>query len=259
MLRPVLDIFAVDGHDVWIDAKVLVGQTWQEVLAEQIGRCDVFVYAAATGSVRSGWCKWELAKAGELRKPVLPVLLESGVSMPDPLKKLQWADCSKGITGLEGAKLIRALDHLQKIPAADVPPLPAAPEGVPSRGWDIYARVMDGVFNSAFYEPIEGEKVIETYLAARAIWWDGVDGRLSLTNRRVLFEARRLTAFRRHFSIAIQLSDIESVVVSKKWGIFPVVTIRCQSGKEHQFRVPTNTERVISKIEEQRKRVQKLA
>ena len=251
-------VLTAGGHTVWFDEQLLPGEDWKPALAKEIAQCDVFVYAATTESVRSEWCAWELGTAVRLEKAVIPVLLEHGITLPAPLDQLQWADFSAGVTGVESVKLMRALDKLQKIPVAEAPPLPADPKGVPSRAWDTFERVMDAVVTPPLYEPIEAEEVIEKYFASRSLGWDSADGRLILTNRRVLFEINRLTPFRRHFSLTIQLSEIESVVASKKFGIFfPIMTIRCQSGKEHRFSV-WGLERVISRIEEQRKRVQRL-
>ena len=253
-VRRTLEVFTLDGHQVWLDERTLPGKDWQEELADQIARNDVFVYAATTASLASEWCQWELAKAVRLGKAIIPILLEPGLSVPDSLKKLQWADCSKGISGLEGVKLLRALDHLQKIPVAEAPPLPDHPKGVPSRAWDTFERVMDTVATTPLYDLTESEEVIEKYFASLTVGLDQGEGRLVLTNRRVLFEIPRFMPFRRRASLALQLSDIESVTASWKFGIFPSMTIRCQSGEEHRFLV-WNSHRVISRIEEQRKRV----
>jgi hypothetical protein len=247
-------VLAAGGHMVWFDENLLPGQDYKPELAKQIARCDGFVYAATKWSVRSEWCDWELGTAVHLEKAVIPVLLEPDVSLPAPLQKLQCADFSKGVTPIEVAKLMNALGTLQKIPTEDAPPMPTNPNGVPSRAWDTFNRVVD-VVTPPLYERTEAEEVIEKYIAGRIVGIDVNQGRLTLTNRRVMFEITGF-AFRRLASVAIQLSDIESVVASNQLGLVPIVTIRCQSGKKYKFSFGrANRDRFMASVEKQLKRV----
>lgn len=121
------------GHTVWFDNQLMPGQDWMKQLGDQIQFCDTLVYALTKDSAASEWCQWELATAVRLKKAVVPVLLEDVVSMPPPLTMLQHADFRQGQTDIATAKLIGALGQMQRVQADWPLPVPANPQGVPSR------------------------------------------------------------------------------------------------------------------------------
>src|SRR5262245_4120501 len=80
------------GHDTWFDHRLLPGQDLQQKLLEAITEADGFLYALSPYSISSDWCQWEYAKAVELGKSIIPVLLKSDTELPDGLKRHQYAD-----------------------------------------------------------------------------------------------------------------------------------------------------------------------
>jgi uncharacterized protein YraI len=118
------------GHDVWFDARLIAGQKWKQQLGDEIKRSDALVYCITPESIASEWCQWELAKAVDLSKPVIPVLLQARTQLPDQLKKVQYVDFSEGPTGDAVARLMGGLQNLS---LSQIPPPPADPQGKPAQ------------------------------------------------------------------------------------------------------------------------------
>lgn len=116
------------GHDVWFDARLVAGQEWKLQLSDEIKRSDALVYCITPESIASEWCQWELAKAVEFGKPVVPVLLQVRTKIPDSLSQLQYVDFSDGPTGDAVARL---MGGLQRLSPAQIPPAPTNPQGPP--------------------------------------------------------------------------------------------------------------------------------
>ena len=121
------------GHDPWFDTHLVAGQDWKEQLAEAIQSCEAFVYALTPESVASEWCQWEFAKAAELGKSIIPVLLQRNTELPTAIASHQYVDFTAGATPEAVARLMGGLTHVAiTIPAADVLILPGDPEGKPA-------------------------------------------------------------------------------------------------------------------------------
>lgn len=118
------------GHDVWFDDRLVAGQDWKQQLNDEIKRSDALVYCMTPESVDSEWCQWELKRAVDLGKAVIPVLMQARTQLPDQLKKLQYVDFSNGPTGDAVAKLMGGLQNLSP---AQIPPAPADPKGKPAQ------------------------------------------------------------------------------------------------------------------------------
>jgi len=118
------------GHDVWFDDRLVVGQDWKQQLSDEIERSDALVYCMTPESVDSDWCRWELARAVDLGKPVIPVLMQARTQLPDQLKKLQYVDFSDGPTGDAVAQLMGGLQNLSP---AQIPLAPTDPKGKPAQ------------------------------------------------------------------------------------------------------------------------------
>ena len=121
------------GHDVWFDDRLVAGQDWKQQLNDEIERSDALVYCMTPESVTSDWCQWELARAVDLGKPVIPVLMQARTQLPDQLKKLQYVDFSDGPTGDAVARL---MGGLQQLSPAQIPPAPTNPQGEPPQAVD---------------------------------------------------------------------------------------------------------------------------
>jgi hypothetical protein len=230
-------LLTVGGHTVWFDNQLLPGQDWKKELGEEIRRCDALVYALTRDSAASEWCAWELATAARLKKAIVPVLLEDGVPIPAQLETLQYADFRQGPTAIATAKLIGALGLMQKVPADRPLPVPANPQGVPSRAWENAEHWTDYVVSSQHQPQDEAEEIQGKFVASmnRGLLLSQ-GGRLIVTNQRVLFEPYRMNL--KPKPLAIALRDITAVFPSNWFGITPSgLTVRCGSGEEYQFNV----------------------
>jgi hypothetical protein len=85
--------------------------------------CDAFVYAISQHSLESEWCRWELEQAIKLRKPVIPIVLETGLTLPPSLLDYQYIDLSEEPSPQTIARLMRGLYAAQ------------TPRRLPSRLW----------------------------------------------------------------------------------------------------------------------------
>lgn len=66
-----------DGFTVLIDRRDLpYGEEWQRALHEYIRDCDSVVFLVSPHSIQSQWVRWELQQVTELRKRLLPVVIE---------------------------------------------------------------------------------------------------------------------------------------------------------------------------------------
>jgi hypothetical protein len=158
----------------------------------------------------------------------------------------------------------------------------ADPKGIPSRAWENFKPSWADVLVASVHKPQnEREEPIEkvnAYLVRtspesksnKSAFYRMVsifrelimiDGRLILTNQRVLFEGANFN-ITRHISprinallsapVAIPLSAIESVTLS---AVPYRIKIRCHSGEEYVFGVP-DRKQIIAKIEACRKQFQ---
>lgn len=84
-------------------------------MRRRIATSDAYVYAMTKASISSEWCQWEFATAVNLKSPAIPVLFESSLAIPEPLRSLQYADFREGATGIAVARLMGALNSLQKV------------------------------------------------------------------------------------------------------------------------------------------------
>ncbi len=116
------------GHDVWFDTRLVAGQEWKQQLSDEIKRSDALVYCVTPESIASEWCQWELAKAIEFGKPVVPVLMQGRTKISRSLSQLQYVDFSDGPTGDAVARL---MEGLQQLSPAQIPPAPTNPQGTP--------------------------------------------------------------------------------------------------------------------------------
>jgi WD40 repeat protein len=87
------------------------GRTWERELYAQLRKTDALIFLASAASVASRWCFAELSLARSLGKPVFPLRLENGASLP-LLDEVQWVDLAEGdgafsrlLTGLRRAGL----------------------------------------------------------------------------------------------------------------------------------------------------------
>jgi len=58
------------------------GRQWEDEIYSQLHKADAVVFLCTASAVSSSWCHTELALARALRKLVLPLRLEAGVTHP---------------------------------------------------------------------------------------------------------------------------------------------------------------------------------
>jgi hypothetical protein len=99
-------------HDLWIDKQSIApGRDWKEEIEKGIKRCNVFVFVASKSSCLSEECQWEVTKAIQYRKPIIPLILET-CELEPALAKLQWIFIQEDMD--EGVRLL--LNELQPAP-----------------------------------------------------------------------------------------------------------------------------------------------
>ena len=247
-VKRIVEILTVGGHAVWFDDQLLPGQDWRQELGEKIERCDALVYALTTEAVASEWCQWEFATAVRLGKAIIPALLESNVSVPDSLKRFQYADFSQGATPIAVAKLFGALSTMQKIPVGESPSLPRDPKGFPSRAWKNAKHWTDFMVKDIYKPQDQEEELLGKFGADLYKGIRSIGGRLILTNRRVMFEPNSFNIGSKTLEIPIE--TIKKVFPSKLFGFIPTaMTIRCYSGEDYVFYV-WRRKRIIGMIEQ---------
>ena len=82
------------GHEVFYDADLVVGDQWQERLLEQLRWADAMVCLITTAYVASTWCSAEVGIAIARGSRVMPVLVEAGLKHP-LLTGIQSADYAR--------------------------------------------------------------------------------------------------------------------------------------------------------------------
>jgi TolB protein len=98
--------------DVWFDQDLLGGQNWADEIRRQIARADIFMFMLSAESVNSEYCKLEFDEARKLKKPILPVRINT-VNPPAFLHEYQYVDMSSGsITADNVTELTAALNRI---------------------------------------------------------------------------------------------------------------------------------------------------
>lgn len=182
-----------------------------------------------------------------LKSPVIPVLFESSLAIPESLRSLQYADFRQGATGIAVARLMGALNSLQKVAAGDSPEIPTAPKGIPSRAWENAGHWTDHIVTQR-HEPIdESEKVVGKFGVSLFRKGEAIGGRVILTNQRLLFEAHGMNFQRDPQDLS--LANVVGLVTFQSWGIFPNgVILKYRSGEECKL-IMFNRKQFIDSIE----------
>ena len=112
------------GIDVWLDqTRISGGQNFRQSIANAIRERDCFIIVVSPYSMKSGEVKREVELAIELKKTIIPVLLQS-TDLPAHLELLQWVDFR--ISYERGLRtLLGRLRNEEEEPALAIPPRPA--------------------------------------------------------------------------------------------------------------------------------------
>ena len=129
IIKTIADDIEALGYNVWFDQELTGGQAWWEQILAEVRDCDIFVFTLSQSALNSAACKLEYIYAGDLGKPILPLLVGEGVStnlLPPELSQIQFIDYQKKDRD-SAFHLARALNAIP--PPKPLPdPLPAAPE-----------------------------------------------------------------------------------------------------------------------------------
>jgi hypothetical protein len=86
----------LNGISVWIDERLKAGdQAWHKQLEIAIREQNDFLYLMTPACVASDYCTWELKKAKEFKKRIIPVMLTAGTAVPKVIANQQYIDFSK--------------------------------------------------------------------------------------------------------------------------------------------------------------------
>lgn len=120
------------GQQVWLDREFPGGGRWWERVLSNIDRCDLFVIALSRDSMSSVICRDEVALAGGLGIPMIPVLVDDDVTdsfLPPSIGEVQRVDHRNADRGAM-AGFIRALQSMNLATATDRAKAPAeVPKG----------------------------------------------------------------------------------------------------------------------------------
>jgi WD40 repeat protein len=106
------------GLAVWTDEGIDYGTRWAAVIQQQIENCSVFVPVMSTNSGQAAWVAREIDLAQDLRKPILPLLLNGSCFLS--LRDLQVEAVSGG--RMPSTAYIDRLGHLARTSLAPMPP-----------------------------------------------------------------------------------------------------------------------------------------
>lgn len=133
-VNQIVSVLKSGGHDPWFDEQLLPGDDWKKRLLTAIQDCEIFVYVLSPESVESEWCQWEFARAIELDKAVLPILIQSPIDLPDLIAQRQYVDFSKGMTPESVSRLMGGITQIAiQFPVNAAPAAPAAPDDKPAQ------------------------------------------------------------------------------------------------------------------------------
>ena len=143
---PAVNALATDlksaGHDVWVDRRLEGGQDWWAEIVTAVRRCDLFLLALSPAAIQSSACDLERRWASDLRRPILPVLVDVRLKaehQKPELSRLQWIPYRAGdpaaTAELLNAELLNVVGAMPAAPGlpSPSPDPPAAPASSTAR------------------------------------------------------------------------------------------------------------------------------
>lgn len=116
----------VYGNDsLWYDDDIPCGVNWWNLILDEVGSCDLFIYLCSNDSLSSPYCQAEFKEALRLQKHILPVIVRPKTSYPgaasddlkDILQNIQFVDMSSGFKdATTQAQLYGSIHRLLKSP-----------------------------------------------------------------------------------------------------------------------------------------------
>ena len=128
-------IETLHAHEVWYDQRLYAGQDWWKEIRRRLAWCEVFIYLLSPESVASRNCRREFAIARQLKRDIIPVLIDRETALPDAISNRQYVDLSNALTAQNVSRLLNAILVVERArkhaPAAKSPPS-SAPENASS-------------------------------------------------------------------------------------------------------------------------------
>jgi hypothetical protein len=79
------------GVEVFVaEHSIAPSQSLSEVISSAIAACDLFVLLWSSNAKASEWVSQEIGRAHSLNKPILPLVLEDGLSLPGFISGLKY-------------------------------------------------------------------------------------------------------------------------------------------------------------------------
>jgi hypothetical protein len=130
-IHDLINILREGGYDPFFDQQLTGGRDWQVQLSDEIDACDVLIAVLTPHSIRSDWCRWELVRAIQLGKPIVPVMLKR-VAVPRYLQRIMVIDLTNRADSGAIARLVHSIQHAEVvIPPRKAPDKLPTPKGSP--------------------------------------------------------------------------------------------------------------------------------
>ncbi|MCY4464834.1 MAG: SUMF1/EgtB/PvdO family nonheme iron enzyme [Chloroflexi bacterium] len=124
-------IETLQAHEVWYDQRLYAGQDWWKEIRRRLAWCEVFIYLLSPESVASRNCRRELFIARQLKRAIIPVLIDSDTVLPEAMRAWHYVDLSNALTAQNVSRLLTAIlmvERARNAPSAT----PSAPPGTPA-------------------------------------------------------------------------------------------------------------------------------
>ncbi|MCY3573141.1 MAG: SUMF1/EgtB/PvdO family nonheme iron enzyme [Chloroflexi bacterium] len=102
-------IETLHAHEVWYDQRLYAGQDWWKEIRRRLAWCEVFVFLLSPESVASRNCLRELAIARQLKRAIIPVLIDSATVLPEAMRAWHYVDLSQDLTAQNVSRLLSAV------------------------------------------------------------------------------------------------------------------------------------------------------
>ena len=96
-------------HELWYDERRSVGPEWRQEIQRRLGWCDAFLYLLSAESLASRFCQDEYRLARAADRVILPLRIETGVSLPAEFERSPILDMSGGLDAASQRSLLNAL------------------------------------------------------------------------------------------------------------------------------------------------------
>ncbi len=128
-------IETLHAHEVWYDQRLYAGQDWWKEIRRRLAWCEVFIYLLSPESVASRNCRRELAIARQLKRDIIPVLIDSDAVLPEAMRAWHYVDLSDALTAQNVSRLLTAIlmvERARNVPSAPSSAPPTTPVSQPA-------------------------------------------------------------------------------------------------------------------------------